>query len=53
MNIHPLVMLLAMYAGLKLGGFFGLILAPIVAFIIKITVDRIKNEKSVEKRESL
>lgn len=53
MNLHPLIMLISMYAGLKLGGFVGLILAPIVAFIIKITIDRIKNEKSVEKVESL
>ena len=36
MNIHPLITLFAMYAGLKLAGFFGLIVAPIVAFIIKI-----------------
>lgn len=53
MNVHPLLMLFSMYAGLKLGGFLGLILAPIVAFIVKITLDRIKNEKSVEKQESM
>lgn len=53
MNIHPLLMLLSMYAGVKLAGLWGLILAPIVAFIVKITLDRMKNEKSVEKRESL
>ena len=53
MNLHPLIMLVSMYAGLKLAGFFGLLVAPIVAFIIKITIDRIKNEKSVEKPESL
>ncbi len=50
MNLHPLLMLISMYAGLKLAGFLGLVLAPIVAFIVKITIDRIKNEKSVEKR---
>ena len=48
MNIHPLITLFAMYAGLKLAGFFGLIIAPIVAFIIKITLDRINYEKNVE-----
>ena len=53
MNIHPLITLFAMYAGLKLAGFFGLIVAPIVAFIIKITLDRTKYEKNVEKENKL
>lgn len=53
MNIHPLITLFAMYAGLKLAGFFGLIIAPIVAFIIKITLDRTKYEKNVEKPNKL
>ncbi len=48
MNIHPLITLFAMFLGLKVAGFLGLIVAPILAFIIKITIDRIKNQKNVE-----
>ena len=53
MNIHPLITLFAMYVGLKASGFLGLIVAPIVAFIIKITLDRIKNQKNVEKTDNV
>lgn len=53
MNVHPLITLLFMYAGLKIAGFLGLIVAPVVAFIIKITLSRMKNEKNVEKVEEL
>ena len=53
MNVHPLITLLFMYAGLKIAGFLGLIVAPVVAFIIKITLSRMKNEKNVEKVEDL
>ena len=53
MNVHPLITLLFMYAGLKIAGFLGLIIAPVVAFIIKITLSRTKNEKNVEKVEDL
>jgi predicted PurR-regulated permease PerM len=53
MNVHPLITLVFMYAGLKIAGFLGLIVAPIVAFIIKITLYRMKNEKIVEKGEDL
>lgn len=49
MNVHPLITLVFMYAGLKLAGFFGLIVAPVIAFILKITLERMKNEKNVEK----
>ncbi len=35
MEVHPLVTLFAMYAGLKLAGITGLIFAPLVAFIAK------------------
>ncbi|MBQ8546539.1 MAG: sporulation integral membrane protein YtvI [Clostridia bacterium] len=48
MNVHPLITLFAMFVGLKIAGFLGLIIAPIVAFVIKITIDRIKNQKNVE-----
>ena len=53
MNVHPLITLAFMYAGLKIAGFLGLIVAPVVAFIIKITLSRMKNEKNVEKGEDL
>lgn len=53
MNVHPLITLLAMYVGVKLAGFGGLIIAPIVAFIIKITIERFNYEKNVEKVEKL
>lgn len=53
MNVHPLITLVFMYAGLKIAGLLGLIVAPVVAFIIKITLTRMKNEKNVEKDEHL
>lgn len=53
MNVHPLITLLAMYIGIKVAGFLGLIVAPIVAFIIKITIERLNYEKNVEKVEKL
>ncbi len=53
MNVHPLITLFAMFLGLKTAGFLGLIIAPIVAFIIKITLDRIKNQKIVEKTNNM
>ncbi len=53
MNIHPLLTLFAMFLGLKIAGFWGLIVAPIVAFIIKITYDRIKYQKNVEKTDNV
>lgn len=34
-GVHPLVILFVMYAGLRLIGFFGMILGPIFALIIK------------------
>ena len=53
MNVHPLITLLAMYIGIKTSGFLGLIVAPIVAFIIKITIERLNYQKNVEKAEKL
>lgn len=53
MNVHPLITLFAMFLGLKIAGFLGLIIAPIVAFIIKITLDRIKYQKNVENAEDV
>lgn len=34
-GLHPLITLMTMYAGLKLIGFFGMILGPILALLIK------------------
>lgn len=49
MDVHPLIVLLAMYAGLKLAGFLGLIFAPLLAFVIKTIYKSFKKEKTVDK----
>ena len=51
MDVHPLLVLLAMYAGLKLAGILGLIFAPLLAFIVKTIYVSFKNEKTVDKSE--
>lgn len=38
-GLHPIITITAMYAGLRLFGFFGLIAAPIVAILIKYLND--------------
>jgi len=48
MNVHPLITLFAMYAGLKILGIGGLIIAPFIAFIGKTVYNSIKREKNVE-----
>ena len=48
MEVHPLITLFAMYAGLKLAGIFGLIFAPLVAFIVKTVYNSCKKEKAVD-----
>ncbi|MGM9665700.1 MAG: AI-2E family transporter, partial [Eubacteriales bacterium] len=53
MNVHPLITLFAMYAGLKIAGLGGMIFAPLIAFIIKTVYSSIKKEKSVEKGKEL
>ncbi len=53
MNVHPLVTLFAMYAGLKLAGLGGLILAPFLAFVGKTIYLSIKKEKTVENQIKL
>ena len=35
LGIHPLITLFAIYAGFKLFGFFGMIIGPIFAVVIK------------------
>lgn len=53
MNVHPLVTLFAMYAGLKILGIGGMIIAPFVAFAGKTVYKSIKKEKNVENQEKL
>lgn len=53
MNVHPIITLLAMYAGFKLFGFFGMIFAPFIAFVAKTSYESIrkngeKGEKTVD-----
>ncbi len=51
MDVHPLLVLLVMYAGLKLAGILGLIFAPLIAFVIKTVYVSFKNEKTVDNKE--
>lgn len=53
MNIHPLLTIFAMYAGLKILGIGGLIIAPFLAFLLKTVFNSIKKEKNVENQEKL
>lgn len=53
MNVHPLFALVTMYGGLKLGGVFGMIIGPFIAFVIKTLYDSLKNKKDIENRENL
>lgn len=48
MEVHPLITLFAMYAGLKLVGIAGLVFAPLLAFIIKTVYNSLKKEKAVD-----
>ncbi len=43
-GIHPLITLFAMYTGLKLIGFWGLIIGPILAMMIKYIIEGRKQE---------
>lgn len=49
LNIHPLLAIISVYAGLKIAGIGGMIVAPIVTFIIKTLIDGIKNDKEKQK----
>ncbi len=53
MNVHPLIAILSMYAGLKVAGLGGMIVAPLLAFITKTIYDGLKKEKSIEKNENV
>jgi sporulation integral membrane protein YtvI len=48
MEVHPLLTLFAMYAGLKLAGILGLVFAPLIAFIVKTCYNSFKKEKTVD-----
>lgn len=53
MDVHPLIAILAMYAGLKIAGLGGMIVAPLLAFVTKTIYDGLKKEKSIEKNNKL
>lgn len=57
MNIHPLIAVFSMYAGLKVAGIGGMIVSPFLAFAIKTVYDGLKKDgetkKDVEKEEKL
>ncbi len=53
MNVHPLLTIFAMYAGLKIAGLGGMIVAPLLAFVTKTIYDGLKKEKSIEKNNNL
>ncbi len=53
MNVHPLFALITMYAGLKLAGIGGMIVAPFLAFVIKTLYESFKNKKDIENTEKL
>ena len=46
MDVHPLIVLFAMYAGLKLAGILGLIFAPLIVFVIKTVYVSFKKGKN-------
>lgn len=45
-GMHPLVALVALYAGLKLFGFIGLLIGPALAVFLKLAVTEIRGEKA-------
>lgn len=57
LNVHPLLAIFAMYAGLKIAGIGGMIVAPFLAFVGKTVYDGIKKDnekqKGVEKENNL
>ena len=44
MNVHPLMAIFAMYAGLKIAGIGGMLIAPFLAFVAKTLYDGLKND---------
>ena len=53
MDMHPLITIFAMYAGLKLSGLGGMIIAPFIAFVAKTVYNSIKKEKNIENQGKL
>lgn len=57
MNVHPLIAIISMYAGLKIAGIGGMILAPFLAFGAKTIYEGLKKDdekkKVVENKEKL
>ncbi len=57
MNVHPLVAIISMYAGLKIAGVGGMIVAPFLAFGAKTVYEGLKKDdetkKNVENKEKL
>lgn len=53
MNVHPLIAIFSLYAGLKIAGLGGMIVAPLLAFMAKTIYEGLKKEKSIEKEEKL
>ena len=49
MNIHPMAAIFAMYAGLKIAGIWGMIIAPFFAFGAKTVYDGLKKEDETQK----
>lgn len=49
MNVHPLIAIFAMYAGLKIAGIGGMIIAPFFAFVCKAVYEGIKNKNETKK----
>ena len=47
-GVHPLMTLIAMYAGLKVFGFFGLILGPIIFLMLKNIISGIMKDRTVK-----
>ena len=47
-RVHPLMTLIAMYAGLKVFGFFGLILGPIIFLMLKNIISGIMKDRTVK-----
>ena len=46
--MHPLLALISMYVGLRLFGFFGMLLVPLVTVIVKNTVAAFRKSPAKE-----
>lgn len=48
-GVHPLITLMSMYVGYRLFGVFGMILAPVIALLVRNFVVRLKEDAQLEK----